>query len=305
MSPGKAYVPESADLQLKLLRCSWAKKPYRTKTWGKFRRESPDRSSPYLYSGSIWGGTPPVSQHCFKSGDTKWASRLFPGNWAYFHWKPLPPGMQKAEGKSEICILLHEFWLKWWIEKALRQQQTPSSQKCCTARWQNRLGSHPALSPMAKAIRRSWRELITIQDNRRNIRESVTDQDNPLRSLPGRITVLWVCLAIPETGSPLSQGLCQGGMAVLPAPIWSSDGQKQCSQPCSSTPQALAEAVSDQAGKHQDRQPKREGCHHPHHSDVFYKAGWKYVPRASISQTQVPSSMAILTRFDSQKKPFS
>lgn len=134
--------------------------------------------------------------------------------------------------------------------------------------------------------------------------KSVTDQGNHLQSLPGWITVLWACLAVAvsETGSAISRGLCWRGMPVLPAPSWSCDGQERWRQPRSFTPHPLAEAVSDQAGKHQDGQPKREGCHHPYLSDVFFKAGWKYVPRTSISQTRVPSSMAILTRFDSQKK---
>lgn len=125
----------------------------------------------------------------------------------------------------------------------------------------------------------------------------------------GRIAALWACLAIAvsETGyscPPLGQGLCRGGMPVLPAPSWSCDGQEQWRQPCSSTPHNLADAVSDQAGKNQDRQLKREGCCHPRLSDVFFKAGWKYMPRASIRQTQVPSSMSILTRFNTQKNPF-
>lgn len=93
-------------------------------------------------------------------------------------------------------------------------------------------------------------------------------------------------------------------MAVLPTPRWSYEGQEQWRQPCSSTSHALADVMSDQADKHQDTQPKREGCCHPHLSEVFFKAGWKYMPRASSSQTQVPSSMAILTRFDSQKRNF-
>lgn len=50
--------------------------------------------------------------------------------------------------------------------------------------------------------------------------KSVTDQGNHLQSLPGWITVLWACLAVAvsETGSAISRGLCWRGMPVLPAP---------------------------------------------------------------------------------------
>lgn len=179
MSPGKAYVPESADLQLELLRRSWEKYPYRRKTGEKLRRESPNCNSPYFCPEATQKHT--MFQHCFESGDTKWASGLFPAHRVYLHQKSLPPEMQKSEGKSKMCILLHVFWLKWWTEKALRQQQTLSSQKSCTTRQQNRLGSHPALPPVAKATRGSQRELLTIWDNWRNI-TAITYWSSPFKA---------------------------------------------------------------------------------------------------------------------------
>lgn len=76
--------------------------------------------------------------------------------------------MQKCEGKSEIhivaCVLTE-------MVKRDRQQQTPSFRKTYTKRWQNRLGIHPTLPQMVKAIKESRRELTAIQDNWRNIRE--------------------------------------------------------------------------------------------------------------------------------------
>lgn len=70
MSPRKAYASGSADLQLELSRNYWEKSSRGRKKWDKFRRESPDCSSPYFNPGSIWKVTPPATQHCFKSGDT-------------------------------------------------------------------------------------------------------------------------------------------------------------------------------------------------------------------------------------------
>lgn len=174
MSPGKAYVPESADLQLELLRHSWGKYPYKTKTWEKFRRESPDCNSPLFMPRSIAGGTPPVSQHCFKSGGIEWASGPFPGHWIYLHQKSLPPGMQKSEGKSGICILL----------QALRQQQAPSSQRRRTARQQNRLGSHPHYHQWPRPLEGPEENFSPSEASGGTPEQSVTDQGNPLQPPP-------------------------------------------------------------------------------------------------------------------------
>lgn len=106
MSPRKAYVPESANLQLELVRNSWGKSPYGRKKWEMFRGESSDCSSSYLNPGSIGGVTPSASQHCFISGDTTGISGLFPNNWVYLHWRPLSPGMQKSQGRSKISIMM-------------------------------------------------------------------------------------------------------------------------------------------------------------------------------------------------------
>lgn len=217
-----------------------------------------------------------------------------------------------------------EIWRKIWnmytfacvlAEMVTKERESPRAAassflpKKTHSKTAEQAGKSPLLPPMAKATRGSWRELLAIWGKWRNTR-AISHWPRESPSTPtGRIAALWACLAIAvsETGyscSPLGQGLCRGGMPVLPAPSWSCDGQEQWRQPCSSTPHNLADAVSDQAGKNQDRQPKREGCCHPCLSDVFFKAGWKYMPRASIRQTQVCSSMFILTRFNTQKKPF-
>jgi len=57
-SPGKVYAPGSAGLQHELLRRSWEKSPYWTKPCEKFRRESPDCNSPYLFTEAFWGQHP-------------------------------------------------------------------------------------------------------------------------------------------------------------------------------------------------------------------------------------------------------
>lgn len=181
VSAGKAYVPESADLQLELLRQSWEKNPYRTKTWDKFRRESLT-AVVLIYTQEVFGGgNIPVSQHCFKSGDTKWISGLFPGNGVYLHQNPLFPEMQKSEGKSEICILLHAFWLKRWIEKALRQQQTPSFQKKLHSKMAEQAGKSPCTNhqwprPLEGPKKRTYHHPRQLEEHQRN--------QSPIKAIP-------------------------------------------------------------------------------------------------------------------------
>lgn len=176
VSAGKAYVPDSADLQLELLRQSWEKNPYRTKTWDKFRRESLTAAL-LIYTQEVFAG----------------GTSLFPSTVLNLE---IPRGSLGCSQATEftftenLCALesrnLKEN-LKYVYFCTRVGWKTPSgsskplpSKKSCTARWQNRLGSHPALTTngqgQQRVPKRTYHHPRRLEEHRRN--------QSPIKAIP-------------------------------------------------------------------------------------------------------------------------